>query len=57
MCILKLLSIFYEKKWAKRIKVYKQEEASQSDRSALATMKTQSIKAAKISWFFVLCLF
>jgi hypothetical protein len=35
MRILKLLSIFYEKKWAKKIKVYKQEEASQSDRSAL----------------------
>jgi hypothetical protein len=57
MLILKLLSIFYEKKWAKKIKVYKQEEASQSDRSALATVKTQSITAAEISWFFVLCFF
>jgi hypothetical protein len=55
MCTLKLVSIFYKKKWAKKITVYKQEEATQSDRSALATVKTDSIKAAEISWFSVLC--
>lgn len=59
LCYVNIKTSFHilREKWAKKIKVYKQEEASQSDSSALATVKTQSIKAAEISWFFVLCFF
>jgi hypothetical protein len=55
MCILKFLFILYEKKGAKKIKVCKQEKVTQSDRSALATVKAQGIQVADTSLFCGLC--
>jgi hypothetical protein len=54
-CILKFLFIFCEKKGSKKIKIYKQEKVTQSDRSALATVKAQRIQVADTSLFCVFC--